>query len=612
MTLLSAAAPTPDAEESGVLNVRHSLSGRAWTARPLDEARASQLARALNLPDILARLLAMRGIEPGEADGFLNPRLRDLLPDPLRLAGMEAAIRRAERALAAGEGIALFADYDADGACSGAMIKRYFTALGVPVRIYVPDRMREGYGLNQAALEIIAGEGASLLLVLDCGTGDAAVLAHAAELGLDAIVLDHHPGSAAPPCAALVNPNCPPDQSGLGDLAASGVSFLFLVALNRLLRESGYFSSARPEPDLRRWLDLAALGTICDVAPLTGLNRALVARGLETAGHGTNQGLAALADQAGISGLPTVESMSFFLGPRINAAGRMGAGALGLELLACADESEARRIAAELQSLNRRRQQIEAELTREAVAQIDARRRDSNTELPPILLAAGEGWHPGVIGIVAARLRAHTGRVCGVIALDGEGVGTGSARGREGFDLGRAIREAQEAGLVRRGGGHPMAAGFTLERRNIPALEAFLCRQWEARAGGPHFLGDPLVIDAALALSGATRALYDLVCKAGPFGKGNPAPCFAFADARLAYASATAGGHLRCVFTDEQGRRLNAVAFRQAQGALGRGLAAGRGGRFHLAGSLRTAAWRSNSVELALEDAAPLALQSRQ
>lgn len=582
-----------------VFGVDASLTGRRWEARGWDTALAEQIEAEHGLSPLLARLLASRNIVAGECDNFLTPSLRACLPDPSQLAGMDKAAARTAQAVVAGEKIAVFGDYDADGVCSASLLKRYFATLGVEAAVFLPSRMDDGYGLNKSAMDKFAAQGINLLLIADCGTSDGDVLAHAAAQGIEPVILDHHPAEAPPPDGILVNPNCPPGSAPLfAPLAASGLVFVFLVALNRALRQRGKFSSTMPEPDLMAFLDLAALGTICDVAPLTGINRIIVLRGLERIAHGNHPGLAALANGRAVRDV-SADYAAFVLGPKINAAGRVGHPELAMRLLCAASEEEARQLAAELDLLNRQRQAIEKDITQQAIAQIEA--NEGEKPESAAILAFGEDWHMGVLGITAARLRDRFHRNAFVVSFGNSDEGTGSARGMAGSDVGRAVRAAAEEGLLVKGGGHPAAAGFTLKKSRLDAFKSFLQKTLLAENGAPET--PALALDATLPLTALNRALYDDFQRAAPFGKGNPEPKVALESLRLLFADPLKGGHLRLRFAAPEGGQLTAMMFRQANSTLGRAMAAGKGERFHVAGSLRPA-WNGYGVEIILEDAA--------
>lgn len=576
--------PGPDdTTERALFDVTASVSGRRWRAR-LDmagEATAMAIAQRHGLPDVVARVVAGRGIGIDAVEAFLAPSLRTALPDPSCLTEMDRAAARLADAVERGEPIGIVADYDVDGASSAAILDRYLGQVGRRPAVHVPDRVAEGYGVGITAVDALREAGARLIVAVDCGTSSHAALAYAATLDLDVVVLDHHPApTVLPPAVALVNPNRQDDLSGLGHLCAAGVTFLAVVALNRELRRRGHFAGGR-EPDLLALLDLVALGTVCDVVSLTGLNRAFVSRGLAVMRLRANPGLAALADAARLSGPPAAWHLGFLLGPRINAGGRIGDSGLGARLLAMDDPVEATRIAADLDTLNRIRRDVEAE----ALAEADAMTLDLGDD--PVVVVAGAQWHPGVVGLVAARLKERTGRPA--IAISGEN-GAGSGRSIPGVDLGAAIAAAVEAGHLVKGGGHAMAAGLTVEPERIDGLRAFLSdRLGPAVAAARGRAG--LDIDAPLSAAAATPELVEMIEKAGPFGAGCPEPVFAFAGHRIVDALVVGGSHVKLVIAGGDGARLEAIAFRAAEAPLGRALLASRGSVRHVAGTLGIDVW---------------------
>ncbi len=568
--------------------------------RAADERVARTLCERLSLPELIGRILAARGLTADAAPRFLEPRLRDLLPDPSHLKDLDRAAERLADAIDAGERIAVFGDYDVDGATSAALIHRYLARLGAPPLVYVPDRIAEGYGPNEAALRQLREQGAAVVITVDCGTTAHAPLAVARDIGLDVIVVDHHAAEPAlPPAFAVINPNRLDETSPHKTLAAVGVAFLLLVGLNRRLRQKGRFAAA-PEPDLLRLLDLVALGTICDVVPLAGLNRALAAQGLRVMAQRANAGIAALAEIARVDESLRAYHAGFILGPRVNAGGRVGEAALGWKLLATDDAAEARRVAALLDGFNRERQAIEGEV----LAQALVRAQTAAAAGDPAIVVAGQGWHPGVIGIVASRLVERLGRPVCVIGVS-EGIGRGSGRSVAGADLGAAVIAARQAGLLINGGGHRMAAGFTVRVDKIEALASFLSerlREAVGRAGATS----ALTLDAALAVDGANEELFASLERLAPFGVGNPEPRFLLIGARLGYVDAVGESHLRCMLPRERGGQLKAIAFRAAGTPLGEALLAGRGGALHLAGHLRADRWNGrDEVQFVIEDAAP-------
>ncbi|MBM3565837.1 MAG: single-stranded-DNA-specific exonuclease RecJ [Alphaproteobacteria bacterium] len=591
----------PVSATAAFLGIEDSLTGRRWRLREFDDRAALALAQRLGLPEVVGRVLAARGVGPDEAEDFLNPTLRALLPDPSVLKDMDTACARLAAAVGAGEPIAVFGDYDVDGGTSAALLTRYLAAVGARTRVHIPDRIKEGYGPNAAALLKMKAAGANVVVTVDCGTGAHEALAAARAAGLDVIVSDHHEAEAAlPPALAVVNPNRLDDTSGLGHLAAVGVTFLMVVGLNRALRASGWFQS-REEPDLLQWLDLVALGTVCDVVPLKGLNRALVTQGLKVMAGRGNAGLAALADVARLDEPPGAYHAGFLLGPRVNAGGRIGAPDLGVRLLSTDDPAEAADIAQRLDRLNRERQDIEKRVLDDAMAQVEA---DGGAHA--LAFAAGEGWHPGVVGIVAARLKERYNVPACVVALAGE-AGTGSGRSVPGVDLGAAVLAARQAGHLVKGGGHAMAAGFTVRRDELEAARRFLEDRIAARIREAA-IRPSLSLDGALRPDGATAELAEQLAQAGPFGSGNPEPRFVLSAARIGFAAVAGDAHVRCtIAADGPGRPLKAIAFRCLETPLGQALLNAKGGVLHLAGRLRADTWQGETgVQFLIDDAAPV------
>ena len=579
--------------KSAFLGVEASLSGRRWVGPDAAEDRlAEAMAQATRLPDALCRTLVRRGVAPDETAAFLDPKLRDLLPDPRSLRDMEPAAARFLSAVERRERIAVFADYDVDGGASAALLIVWLRAMGRDATLYVPDRIDEGYGPNDAAMAALARDH-SLIVCVDCGT-----LSHgpiAAAYGADVVVLDHHLGAETlPPAVAVVNPNRIDEDGTLGHLCAASVVFLMLVEVNRRLREAG-----QAGPDLMAMLDLVALATVADVAPLTGVNRALVRQGLSVMARRDRPGLVALADVAGLDRAPTSHHLGFLLGPRVNAGGRIGAADLGARLLATADPHEARALAERLDRLNTERREIEARVRDAALAQAEDRGTDA-----PLLWAAGEGWHPGVVGIVAARLKEATGRPAIVIGLE-DGIGKGSGRSVSGIDLGAAIQRVAAEGLLLKGGGHRMAAGLTVAEDRIAPAMARIAELLDRQGAGALGPAD-LRLDAALMPGAATVELVENLERAGPFGAGAPAPRFALPDAKVLFAKPVGTGHLKLTVGDGLGAKLDAIAFGALDGATGQALMAHGGARFHLAGRFEINHWQGRStVQLRLEDAAP-------
>lgn len=598
-------ASAPDAPRP-FLDVASSVLGRPWRERCGDpglQALAVTMTQAYGLPDLLSRVLVGRGVRPAEAEAYLSPRLRELMPDPSALVDMEAAVDRLVHAVRRREQVAIFGDYDVDGAASAALLAEYLRALGVPVRIHIPDRITEGYGPNVGAVTALREEGAGLLVCVDCGTAGHEPLAAAAALGLDVIVLDHHGApEALPPTRALVNPNRLDDLSGLGHLCAAGVVFMTLVALARRLREEGGFPGSA-EPRLTDFLDLVALATVADVVPLVGLNRAFVVQGLAVMRGRGRPGLAALLDAASLSEPPEAWHLGFLVGPRINAGGRIGDAGLGARLLTTADPMEARRIAEELDRLNRERQAIEAQAVAEAEAEMDALlARDPERS---VLMTASDEWHPGIVGLIAARLKERFGRPAFAFALKPDGSAVGSGRSVVGADLGAAVRTAVEAGLAVKGGGHAMAAGVTLGPGGLAAFEASLARDLSESVGRAR-AAEALLIDGTVSAGGATAELVRLIQRAGPFGQGAPEPVMALPRHRIADAGIVGNGHVRTRLVSGDGQSIGGIAFRAAQGPLGVALLGGIGRTFHIAGTLSCDRWRgAERAQIRVCDLAP-------
>ena len=584
-----------------MLGVERSVCGRWWRPRAGDARVGEAISERLGLPEIVGRLLAQRGIDVDGAPGFLAPRLRNQLPDPSHLRDMEIAAARLADAVRQGETIGIFGDYDVDGATSAALLARFFAAVGAPTRIYVPDRLREGYGPNTSALLRLRDEGLRVVVTVDCGTNAHLPLAEAADARLDIIIIDHHVAEPLLPRAfAIVNPNRLDEASPHGQLAAVGVAFLLAVAVNRALRRTGWYSSGRAEPDLLQWLDLVALGTVCDVVPLTGVNRALVAQGIKVARRNGNGGLAALAAVAGLGEPVDAYHLGFVLGPRVNAGGRVGAADLGARLLATDDATLAAELSARLDAYNRERRDIEARTLEAAIALVEGA-----AQSPVLVFAAAEGWHPGVIGIVAARLKERYERPACVVAL-ADGIGRGSGRSVAGLQLGPTVIAARQAGLLINGGGHAMAAGFTVAAEKLDALREFLAERLGDGADRDQLVPE-LRIDGALSVAAAQGELLDHITKLAPFGAANPEPRFVFPGVRIVHAEPVGTSHLRCTLADPLDTgRLRAIAFRTAGTPLGKFLAETGGAAVHVTGHLRRDGWRGgDAVQLTIDDAAP-------
>ncbi|WP_324075568.1 MAG: single-stranded-DNA-specific exonuclease RecJ [Erythrobacter sp.] len=590
------------APHAHVLGVTSSLSGKAWRWRGGNMELGEDAARGLDR-SILDQLLLTRGVAEDDLARHARPTLREFLPDPSAFRDMDTAAARLARAVTTGERVTIYGDYDVDGATSAALLVELLRQLGLDAGYYIPDRLLEGYGPSGEALVKLAEAGSQLIVTVDCGAMAHEALAMAKDAGVDVIVVDHHKCSPElPVTAALVNPNRL-DESDLGaahgHLAAVGVAFLLAIALVRTLREEGWFAAGeRREPDLIGLLDLVALGTVADVAALHGLNRAFVAQGLKVLAKRERIGMAALIDASRLTRAPQASDLGFALGPRINAGGRIGESTLGVRLLTTTDAEEARTIAIQLSQLNEERRAIEAEVQEAAEAMLAGQHNMA------VQVLAGYGWHPGVIGIVAGRIKEKTGKPAIVIALD-DTQGKGSGRSISGVDLGAAIIAAREAGLLVAGGGHAMAAGLTIEPGRLADFAGFLDERL-ARDVERARAGAAMLLDLALAPGGLTPDLVDTLEAGGPYGVGWPAPRVAVGPVRIVKADIVGKDHLRIVASGNDGRSFKAIAFRAAETEMAQTLlhrSAGR--RFHLAGRARIDDWGSRpAAELQLEDAA--------
>ena len=585
---------TPDTP--AFLNIDASATGRRWVGPSVEEDRlAEAMTQATALPAPLCRTLVKRGVTPDGAEAFLAPTLRDLLPDPHDLRDMEKAAARFLQAVKARQRIAIFADYDVDGGTSAAQLICWLRNMGLQATLYIPDRIDEGYGPNDEAMSALARDH-DLIICVDCGT-----LSHgpiAAAVGADVIVLDHHlGGETLPDCVAVVNPNRQDESGDLGHLCAAGVVFLMLVEANRQMKADG-----AKGPDLMAMLDLVALGTVADVAPLIGVNRALVRQGLTVMGRRQRIGITALADVAGMNEAPNSYHLGFLLGPRVNAGGRIGKADLGARLLATDDPREAEAMAAKLDELNTERREVESAVRDLAIEQAEARGTDG-----PLVWAAGKNWHPGVVGIVASRLKEATNRPAVVIGIDEDGMGKGSGRSVSGIDLGAAIQRCAADGVLIKGGGHKMAAGLSVEGDKVEEAMARL-GELLAKQGADKIGPADLRLDGVLMPGAATVELVHQIEQAGPFGAGAPAPRFAFPDVQILFAKQVGANHLKLTFGDGLGARIDAISFGAMDGPLGPMLTGHNGARFHLAGRLEINTWQGRqSVQLRLEDAAPAA-----
>src|SRR5947207_9152862 len=595
------------AARAAFLGVERSLTGRRWAERLADERMALAIAQRHGLPDAICRLLAAREVDLEDVPDFLEPTLRKFLPDPSHLKDMDAAIARLVRAVQVGERVVVFGDYDVYGATSSALLLRFFRSIGGNIGVYIPDRRKEGYGPNTAALLKLREEGAAVVVTVDCGVTAYEPLAQARRAGLDTIVIDHHQAEISlPEAVAVVDPNRIDEASPHKQLAAVGVAFLLAVGVNRALRDAGWYNTARPEPDLRQWLDLVALGTVADVVPLVGLNRALVRQGLLVMAQRRNPGLAALADVARLREAPGAYHLGFMLGPRVNAGGRVGQADLGARLLSSDDAHEVGALALRLDEFNAERRAIEREVLDQAIARIEGLYGPDRTGLPAALLIESEGWHVGVIGIVASRLVERYGRPAFVIGMDG-GVGKGSGRSVRGVDLGAAVLAARQSGLLINGGGHAMAAGLTVASAQLPHLAAFLDQRIAPQLGEAPAVRE-IGIDAALAPGAATQELVAMIERATPFGAGNALPRFALTGVRVDYAQPVGEGHVRCTLVGHQRGRIEAIAFRANQSELGPALLDRAKPILHVAGALRLDRYNGRqSVRLQIDDAAAAA-----
>lgn len=599
-----------EAGEAPFLGVARSAKGYVWRERLTahQQSNAVAISQRHDLPELLGRVLAGRDVTVDAAATFLSPSIKGLMPDPSTVLDMDKATARIADAIEAKQNIAIFGDYDVDGACSSALMQLFLGAHDLGCRIYIPDRLFEGYGPNPAAMETLAKDGAQLIVTVDCGTTSFEPLDVAAKLGVDVVVVDHHQADETlPTSVAVVNPNRQDDLSGLGQLCAAGVVFLLLVAISRELRKRGHYEN-RQAPDLLAMLDIVALATVCDVVPLTGLNRAYVSRGLQVMRSRRNTGLRALFDAAGLKQAPTPYHLGFVLGPRINAGGRIGDAALGARLLSTSNDQEAAQIAEKLDQLNRERKAIETQMVEEAVAEADAM-IEQDPDLAIVILGSPQ-WHKGVIGLAASRLMDRFRRPSCVIGWDGKGTGTGSLRSVAGVDIGAAVRAATAGGILVKGGGHAMAAGLTIEENRLSDLRTFLDERLrgstiEAREAAS------LELDGALTPSAVTHELIDLLDQAGPYGQGNPQPKFAFPAHRVKFAKIVGETHVRCALQAGDGSRIDAIAFRAANEPLGDLLLGSGGMPLHIAGTVRRDTWGGrDKLEVTIEDAADPRSQS--
>ena len=590
------------------LEVSSSASGQLWVERMDASARNTAIAisQTLDVPELLGRVMAGRGVSLEEAEAFLDPTIRDLMPDPETLTDMKPAAERLARAVLAGERVAIFGDYDVDGACSSALLSKFLEHHGLASEIYIPDRIFEGYGPNPEAIRLLVENGAGLIVTVDCGATSFEALEEAARLGVDVVVLDHHQmGAELPACVALVNPNRQDDLSGLGYMCAAGVVFMTLVALLRQLRQKRAYEDKNRfpggMPDLLSWLDLVALATVCDVVPLTGLNRAFVVKGLQVMQLRKNPGLKALMKIGRLDGPPRPYHLGFVLGPRINAGGRIGDAALGSRLLTSSDENVAEDIARQLEALNQERQRAEKKMLEEAVAEAEAEIGDG--EGPAVIVVASDRWHPGIVGLLASRLKERFSRPAFAVAFDGHGKGAGSGRSVSGVDIGLAVRSAVAEGFLEKGGGHAMAAGLTVSRDKLGDLRGYLESMLADQVSGAR-AARQLKIDGALTARSATLDLVELLERAGPYGQSHPQPVFAFPAHHVRNARVVGADHVSFEMTAGDGARLRGIAFRAADTEAGKLLLARNSGPVHLAGTIGADFYQGNRrVQFRLIDA---------
>jgi single-stranded-DNA-specific exonuclease len=613
MTLPASALPVEPPR--AFLGVSQSATGKLWRDRldPRGAARALAIAQRHQLPEMLARVLAGRDVEIDAVQDFLDPTIRKLMPDPHTVTQMEAAAKRIADAAGRREQVAIFGDYDVDGATSAALLAWHLRHCGLDPLIHIPDRIFEGYGPNTEAVRMLAEKGATLLIAVDCGTTSLEPLAEAKRLGMSVVVIDHHQcGDALPDVDALVNPNRPDDLSGLGHLAAVGLVLVTLVAVNRELRARGFWTFEMPEPDLLGMLHHVALGTVADVAPLIGLNRAFVAKGLIAMRRRDHVGHTALMDVSRLNGPPEAWHLGFMLGPRINAGGRIGRADLGVRLLLEGDVSEAARIAAELDRLNTERRVIEQ--MAEAQAEAEALAALGLEDKGAVIVTASEGWHPGVVGLVASRLKEKFSRPAFAIALEPGGIGTGSGRSIPGVDLGKAVRQAVTDGLLMKGGGHAMAAGVTLRKERLAEFRATM-ESALAHDVAQSRHANELFIDGAVSARAVTAELAATLNRAGPFGSGNPEPVLALPAHQLVYADEVGQAHMRVRFKSGDGSIVNGIAFRAIGQKLGNALAEHRGQPLHVAGTLGVDRWQGTErvqlrvLDVAVPDSGPAVIR---
>ncbi len=588
------------------LGVEHSARGFTWKDRlaPHQQNIGIAIAQHNDIPEILGRVMASRGATLENSESFLDPSLRDLMPDPHTLQDMQKGAERIAQAIIKHENIAVFGDYDVDGGTSSALMTRFFAAHGLQNKTYIPDRMKEGYGPNEGAIRSLMQEGATLIITVDCGISSYEALEVAKGTKTDIVIIDHHQAEPVlPDVHAVINPNRQDDLSGQGHLCAAGVVFLVMVDIVRILRAKGWYNDKRPAPNLLQWLDLVALATVCDVVPLTGLNRAYVIKGLQVMHNRQNIGLRSLFDIASVNSEPNPYHLGFILGPRINAGGRIGNPGLGAQLLSTNDEKQAQNIAIQLDSLNKQRRDMEADMVEEAISQAE-KKLEEHPDLA-MLIVASHDWHKGLVGLVASRLTERFRRPTLAISWTGENEeGTGSARSIAGVDLGAAVRAALKAHVIIKGGGHAMAAGLSLKENMFDEMKAFFQSEVGAATKGAR-AAPVLEIDGALTARAATFDFVDLLEKAGPYGSEHPQPRFVFPSHSCKNPQIVGAVHVRCSIVAGDNSRLDAIAFRAADTELGQTLLESSGMPLHIAGQIKRSSWNGREkIEVIIDDVA--------
>lgn len=592
--------------EEAYLGVANSAKGYIWRDRLDDKGRNLGLAlsQIAGVPEILGRVMAARGAGVDDVTEWLNPSLKDLMPDPNTLQHMEVGANRVAKAIKQGEKVAIFGDYDVDGAVSSALAKLFLSHHGLTPEIYIPDRIFEGYGPNPEAINQLIDNGAELIITVDCGTVSHDSLEEATKRNVDVVIVDHHlSGETLPNVPAIINPNRQDDLSGLGHLCAGGVVFMLLVAVKRVLSQDGHYDASTPPPDLMSYLDLVALSTICDVVPLKGLNRAFVTKGLQVMHKRQNIGLRALSDAAGLTTAPTPYHLGYLLGPRINAGGRIGSSELGATLLATNDDLEAQKIAQLLDKLNAERKEMERITLEEATSRVSDE-IEKNPEIA-MIFASSKEWHKGLVGLVASRLTEKFHRPSCILSIDeNNATATGSLRSISGVDIGQAVQKARDKGLIVKGGGHAMAAGLTLELNRYDEVVAFFNNMLQTHVAERRAkMG--LEIDGALTANSVTPNFMDQLERAGPFGAGNPTPRFVLPSHKVKFSKVVGDSHVKCTLEASDQSRINAIAFRALDTELGNLLLDRSGSSLHIVGQLRRNHWNGReSIEMTIEDAA--------